>query len=112
MDNNTATQPQMTQMVFCRACGTQMHVSAANCPKCGATQAPTSLTDKRLLPAFLLHMLLPFLGGHRFYVGKIGTGILFLLTFGGLGLWWLIDLILMLSGSFTDKDGHQVTQWT
>jgi len=42
---------------------------------------------------------------HRFYAGKIGTGILQLLTFGGFGIWLLIDYILLISGDFTDSNG-------
>jgi len=42
---------------------------------------------------------------HRFYVGKIGTGVLMILTFGGLGIWVLIDFIMILVGKFTDKEG-------
>ena len=54
---------------------------------------------------FLLLLQPAGLGLHRFYVGKIGTGILYLITIGGLGLWWLIDLILLVAGAFTDADG-------
>ena len=49
------------------------------------------------------------LGVHRFMVGKIGTGVLMLLTFGGLGIWVLIDFIMILMGKFTDKQGHAIT---
>jgi len=50
-----------------------------------------------------------FLGIHRFMVGKIGTGVLMIVTFGGLGLWTLIDFIMILMGKFTDKQGRPVT---
>jgi TM2 domain-containing membrane protein YozV len=69
-------------------------------------------TDKRLLPAFLLCLFLGGLGFHRFYVGKIGTGILMLLTLGGLGIWSLVDLIILVCGNFKDKEGNKITQWT
>ena len=56
-------------------------------------------------------LLLIFLGGfHRAYVGKIGTCLLYIITFGGLGIWWLIDLITLLNGSFTDKSGKIVKE--
>jgi len=51
-------------------------------------------------------------GVHRFYVGKIGTGILQLLTLGGLGIWALIDFILIIVGAFKDSDGKPLVIWT
>ena len=60
----------------------------------------------------LLCFLFGVLGFHRFYVGKFGTGILQLFTLGGLGIWALIDFIMIIVGAFTDKEGNKITQWT
>ena len=99
------------QMVYCRACGRRIHVSAANCPGCGARQIAAGESERLLLPAFLLCIFFGYLGAHRFYAGKIGTGILMLLTVGGFGIWVVVDLILLLSGSFTDMEGKRLKRW-
>ncbi len=65
-------------------------------------------SDKSGLACLLLLLFVGWLGAHRFYVRKVGTGLLFILTFGGLGIWWLIDLILIVTGAFTDADGRRV----
>lgn len=75
-------------------------------------------TGKRVLPAFLLCFIFGAFGAHRFYVGKVGTGIVMLLltlTFFGLILtvpWLYIDLIVIICGLFTDADGERLTEWT
>lgn len=63
------------------------------------------------LVATLLCFFLGVLGVHRFYVGKIGTGILQLITGGGLGIWYLVDLILIIVGRFRDADGRLLINW-
>lgn len=67
-------------------------------------------SNKTILPIFLFLILLPTV--HRFYVGKIGTGLLFFFTFGGLGIWWIYDVIISITGNFTDKQGRKITRWT
>ena len=60
------------------------------------------------LALFLLTFFVRVLGVHRFYVGKIGTGVLMLITLGGLGVWFLVDLLLVVTGQFTNKDGQKI----
>ncbi|EPR75868.1 hypothetical protein ADILRU_1828 [Leifsonia rubra CMS 76R] len=62
-------------------------------------------SSKSFLTTWLLSLLLGFFGVDRFYLGKVGTGILKLITFGGFGIWYLIDLILVLTGAQKDKQG-------
>ncbi len=68
-------------------------------------------STKSRLAALLLCFFLGGLGIHRFYVGKIGTGIFWLLTLGFLGIGALIDLILIAVGTFKDKEGKNVIEW-
>ncbi len=79
-------------------------------PMVDAQGRPAS--PKSRLAAALLAFFLGGLGVHRFYVGKIGTGIAIILTIGGFfGIWPLIDLIMILVGSFKDKQERYVANW-
>ena len=62
-------------------------------------------SEKSFVSTLILCVLLGELGLHRFYVGKIGTGILMLLTIGGLGIWQLIDTIMIATQKFKDSNG-------
>ena len=64
--------------------------------------------QKSWLVTLLLCLFTGTLGVHRFYVGKIGTGILQLLTFGGFGIWTLVDFILIACKKFTDANGDLI----
>ena len=69
------------------------------------------MSDKSRLVALLLVLFFGGIGVHRFYAGKIGTGILWILTFGCFGIGVLIDTIMIICGTFTDKDGNQISSW-
>lgn len=68
--------------------------------------SPRSRTVALLLAGFL-----GVFGAHRFYVGKTGTAVVQLVTLGGLGIWWLIDLIMVGAGAFRDSEGRLVSSW-
>lgn len=70
---------------------------------------PTSPRSR--LAAAILCGTLGVFGVHRFYVGRVATGLLMLGTLGGLGVWYVIDLVLVLVGDFRDGQGRRVTRW-
>jgi hypothetical protein len=95
---------------YCRSCGAVIKQEPEICPKCGVRQrklpgAVGPVSSKDIIPAAVLCFFLGWLGIHRFYVGKSGTGVLMILTVGGCGIWALIDFIMIVVGNFTDKEG-------
>jgi len=65
-------------------------------------------SEKSWTVTVLLVIFLGMLGVHRFYTGKIGTGLLWLLTGGIVGLGWIFDIIMVLTHNFTDDEGKLV----
>lgn len=63
------------------------------------------VSEKDWMTTLLLCIFVGGLGVHRFYVGKTGMGILYLLTGGLCGIGALIDLIQIVMGNFTDANG-------
>ncbi|MBF0594851.1 MAG: TM2 domain-containing protein [Candidatus Omnitrophica bacterium] len=68
-------------------------------------------SSRSRLASLLLCLFLGWLGAHRFYTGKIGTGVLMLCTAGGLGVWVIVDLIFIICGIFRDKQDRRVINW-
>ena len=124
------------KVCFCKNCGVEIGDNAF-CPNCGTPvshapvdnpvyqqapqqpvyqQAPVNIniganptvSNKDWLTTLLLCLFFGGLGVHRFYSGKTGTGVLWLLTFGCLGIGSLVDFIMICCGTFTDGQGIQI----
>lgn len=89
-------------------------------PPTGAPVISVNVPEgKNFTTTWLLSLLLGLLGADRFYLGKYGTALLKLFTYGGFGIWWIIDLVSILNGKSTDKNGRPLagfpesrkTQW-
>jgi hypothetical protein len=71
----------------------------------------SSVSDKSRSVALILAAVLGVFGAHRFYAGRTRSGILMALTVGGLGIWYLYDLILVGAGGFRDAEGRLILEW-
>ena len=76
-----------------------------------ASSESSNVSDKSRTVVFLLAFFLGELGIHRFYMVKIGTGILWLLTGGLFTIGWLVDWIVALAGGLKDQFGKPITKW-
>lgn len=118
MDENRTINLAKAPIKYCQHCGAEMEASAMVCPKCGTpvaasqpqvvvnnivTQPADNYPYKSKVVALLLCFFLGGLGIHRFYVGKIGTGLIWLVTGGLFLIGWVIDFISILIGGFRDK---------
>ena len=71
-----------------------------------------NVSEKRILPTLLLFLVLSWpLGAHRFFLKRYASAILFIITIGGFGIWWIIDFILIVTGSMKDDRGQVVKIW-
>lgn len=95
--------------MYCKNCGDQIPDYSAFCSRCGTPTTQNNINvsvNKDWLTALLLCIFVGALGIHRFYVGKIGTGILWLISGGVFGIGWIVDLIMIATDSFTDANGN------
>ena len=74
-------------------------------------EEPGSVSPKKRLLASILCFFFGVFGVHRFYAGKIASGCLQVVTIGGLGIWYIIDLLILLFGEFTDSEGKKIKEW-
>lgn len=101
----------MENSKHCSQCGLPTHPNAKFCTECGAnittmeSSSHETKSNKSANTALFMCFFLGALGVHRFYVGKIKTGIFMLLTGGGLVIWTLLDATRIASCSFTDSKG-------
>ena len=89
---------------FCGSCGNVVKKEAEICPKCGVRLKADEA--RSWVVALLLCFFLGIFGVHRFYTGSIVIGVVQLLTLGMLGIWTIIDFILILLGVYKDANGN------
>src|SRR3989442_15828699 len=73
--------------------------------------AGPEVSERSRAVALILQILGGPLGLHRFYVGRWQTGILMAITLGGMGLWWVYDLVILLAGEFRDAHDRALGNW-
>lgn len=77
----------------------------------GSTKETSVVSDKKRLLTLIICLGFGIFGAHQFYAGKIKTGMLMLVTIGGLGIWYVIDCLIVLFGEFTDNKGRKIKEW-
>lgn len=123
---------------FCPKCGTRYNKKEKTCPKCGekyfSNACPNcgyvsgsttgssdvkrinigvytedrSISSKNWIVTLFLCFFLGIYGAHYFYAGRIGKGLLYLFTVGLFGIGWLVDMIKICCGNFTDSEGRKI----
>ena len=88
---------------FCQGCGVSLINTPSAAPSSGVVQPSTP--QRELVVSLILSIFFGQLGVDRFYLGYVGLGLLKLFTFGGCGVWWLVDIILIATRKLNDSDG-------
>lgn len=72
---------------------------------------PPEVSERSRAVALTLGLVGGFVGLHRFYAGRIHSGVIQIITLGGLGVWWLYDLVLLVTGEFRDAEELPIRRW-
>ncbi len=112
----------MEKTKFCRYCGIEITESSKFCPSCGkdqyssnftASEATSSRGKDSINSEWIITLLLAWFfgvfGAHRFYNRRYASAVLMLFTLGGLGIWCIIDLIIVIMGKFKNAEGHPIS---
>lgn len=97
--------------VFCGSCGWRLDQAADPAAAAAGGRVVANPSDLNRLTALLLCFFLGWLGAHRFYVGKIGTAAVFLVTGGFLFVGVIYDCVMIATGEFTDAQGRKLHYW-
>ncbi len=108
--------------MYCTNCGRDIPTSAAFCPYCGTATGNQTAPNRPLNPivdgvqrydwltTLILCFFLGTFGVHSFYTKKTGIGVAQLLTFGGFGIWYLVDLIMIITEGYRDGNGNPLVR--
>jgi hypothetical protein len=112
-----ATEPEAMRPKYCPRCGHELAAGGRYCSQCALPIAADEryydfdISPRSRLIALLLCVLFGYFGVHRFYVDRVPSGVLWLLTGGLLGIGWFVDIILIATGNFRDRDDLPVLDW-
>ena len=74
-------------------------------------EQPAGVSERSRALALALAVVGGVFGLHRFYTGRVASGVWMCITFGGLGIWYLYDVVVIAAGEFRDGDGRRVKRW-
>jgi hypothetical protein len=116
-----------TESLYCPDCGSAMAADDRFCSCCRwdaerptehakrpPSPSPRNLgtpSNKNRLTTLVLCLVGGYLGVHRFYAGRIGSGVLWLVTFGLFGVGWIYDIVMIATGEFVDHEAKRILYW-
>lgn len=108
--------------MYCSNCGKELPPEATACSRCRHAVHPNMMypyvcpivavpPQRSFSTTVVFAIFLGIWGGHRFYTGHTTTAVIQLFTFGGFGIWSFIDIVLILSNNFYDREGRSLKEY-